>query len=94
MLGNIIPISVARIILFLSLSNSYKFKAREFNPRIVSEQGNLGVKPLPRKAVTEPEPFVFESDQRLQQMKKEQSHEEVSWTEIMQGYRSSKFGGT
>ena len=64
--------------LSLSLLNSYKFKAREFNPRIVSEQGNLGVKPLPRKAVTEPEPFVFESDQRLQQMKKEQSHEEVS----------------
>ncbi|EDO36719.1 predicted protein, partial [Nematostella vectensis] len=43
---------------------SYKFKAREFDPKIVEKSGTYGVKSSTAKPVTEPEPFNLTTDNR------------------------------
>ena len=46
--------------------HSYKFKATKFDPRIIETNGCYGIKTVPKKPVTEPQPFSFEYDQRAE----------------------------
>ena len=52
---------------------SYKFKAREFDHKLVELNGMCGVDPMKHLPVTETKPFSFQSDVRLEHRKK---HEE------------------
>jgi len=52
---------------------SYKFKAREFDHKLVELNGMCGVDPIKHLPVTETKPFSFQSDVRLEHRKK---HEE------------------
>lgn len=52
--------------------SSYQFKARPFDRRIIECEGLFGVKkPEEQKQLTEPLPFIFESDERLETRKQE-----------------------
>ena len=50
--------------IFSLLSNSFKFKATELNPRIFELQGTLGIQVVPPKPVTAIEPFNLNMVQR------------------------------
>lgn len=49
---------------------SYKFKARDFDHRLVELNGMCGVDQKKHLPVTEPKPFSFQSETRLEQRRK------------------------
>lgn len=55
---------------------SHRFKAKPFDRRIVEYEGSFGVKTVKAKQVTELEPFIFESDERLEIRKNEDAQKE------------------
>jgi hypothetical protein len=56
---------------------SYKFKAREFDPKIVEKQGTYGLKPLPPKTLTEVKPFALASEQRSEIYKQKEKESQL-----------------
>ena len=62
---------------------SYKFKAREFDPKIVEKQGTYGLKPLQPKNLTEVKPFALASEQRSEIYKQKESE---SFVEVLYNF--------
>jgi Cell cycle regulated microtubule associated protein. len=61
---------------FFNYFYRYKFKATEFDPRIVEKQGMFGVKKIPEVSKTEIKPFRFEIEARIEQRKQKSGDEQ------------------
>ena len=59
------------------LHHRYKFKATEFDRRIIEKQGMFGVKKIPETARTSVKPFNFGIEARIDQRKQQKTETEV-----------------